>query len=269
MSNESPTPQIARSPTTRGEGSARLLPDVGGPDSRPDLYISRFAPGTLGVAFPGVNAAGGAFAVVSNNLDPSAERSFASLYATVAHELFHLVQFSYFGRDSEPTIPTWILEGTASGIEGSVYPELDDIVTSLQLRRWFSAPQVSITTQSYGAQLLWRHLDLEEPRLLPALFQRLATRPGPGDGEGVHLVRSTFAQVSGTPFAAAFRRFAVSVATDDAAEIKPLFTLPRARRAAPSSHQWPSTTSASCFPGPAVVRSSSGSRTGAARGRRR
>ena len=203
------------------------LPDVGGPDSRPDLYISRFAPGTLGVAFPGVNAAGGAFAVVSNNLDPSAERSFASLYATVAHELFHLVQFSYFGRDSEPTIPTWILEGTASGIEGSVYPELDDIVTSLQLRRWFSAPQVSITTQSYGAQLLWRHLDLEEPRLLPALFQRLATRPGPGDGEGVHLVRSTFGQVSGTPFAAAFRRFAVSVATDDAAEIKPLFTLPR------------------------------------------
>ena len=74
------------------------LEDVGGPDSRPDLYISRFAPGTFGVALPAVNADGGAFAVIANNLDPSAERSLASLYGTVAHELFHLVQFSYFGR---------------------------------------------------------------------------------------------------------------------------------------------------------------------------
>ena len=37
------------------------------------------------------------------------------------------------------TIPTWILEGSASGIEARVYPELDDIVSSLQMRRWFSA----------------------------------------------------------------------------------------------------------------------------------
>ena len=53
----------------------------------------------------GCRVGGGAFAVVSNNLDPSAERSFASVYATVAHELFHLVQFSYFRRGRrEPAI---------------------------------------------------------------------------------------------------------------------------------------------------------------------
>ncbi len=200
------------------------LPDDGGPDSRPDVYISRFAPGTLGVAFPAVNADGGAFVVVANNLDPSAETSFASVYGTVAHELFHLVQFSYFGRTAEPAIPTWILEGTASAIEARVYPDLDDIVTSLQLRRWFSAPEAAITEQSYGAQLLWQSLDREQPRLLPALFRRLAERPDASDGRAA--VATTFAHVGGTPFPAAFDRFAVEAVADHGEEIEPLFALP-------------------------------------------
>ena len=199
------------------------LEDVGGPDSRPDLYISRFTPGTFGVALPAVNAEGGAFAVIANNLDPSAERSLASLYGTVAHELFHLVQFSYFGRLAEPDIPTWILEGSASGIEARVYPELDDIVSSLQMRRWFSATQVSLTTQSYGAQLLWNHLDREQPHLLPTILRRLASRRAAG--EGVEAVRSTFADVAKAPFAAAFERFAVSAAADYGPAIEPLFAV--------------------------------------------
>src|SRR4029079_13727515 len=152
------------------------LPDEAGPDSRPDLYISRFSPGTLGVAFPGSRAQGGAFAVVSNNLEPSAERSFASVYATVAHELFHLVQFSYFGPDTEPVLPTWILEGTAAALETRVNPQLDDLVSTIQLRSWFSATERSMTERSYGAQLLWRWLDTKQPRFLPALFARLAAR---------------------------------------------------------------------------------------------
>jgi hypothetical protein len=199
------------------------LEDAGGPDSRPDLYISRFAPGTFGVAFPALNADGGAFTVIANNLDPSAGRSLASLYGTVAHELFHLVQFSYFGRLAEPEIPTWILEGSASGIEARVFEELDDIVSSLQLRRWFSATQESLTQQSYGAQLLWSDLDREQPRFLPALLRRLAARPAVGDG--VQAVRSTFADVARAPFAPAFHRFAVSAADDHGPEIEPLFSL--------------------------------------------
>jgi hypothetical protein len=201
------------------------LQDAGGPDARPDLYISRFAPGTLGVAFPAVNADGGAFVVVSNNLDPSAERSFASVYATVAHELFHLVQFSYFARGAEPVLPTWILEGTAAGMEGRVYPELDDLVSSLQLRRWFTATQVPLTEQTYGAQLLWRYLDVREPGLLPALLQRLGSRPRQSDG--LHTVGSIFRQVAGADLAPVFARFAFSVAAGHAAEIRPLFDLPR------------------------------------------
>jgi hypothetical protein len=196
------------------------LPDSGGPDARPDLYVSRFSPGTLGVAFPSAAADGGAFAVISNNLDPSADRSFASVHATVAHELFHLVQFSYFPREVEPSIPTWILEGTAAALESRVNPELDDLVSTIQLRRWFSALDRSLTTQSYGAQLFWRYLDTQEPKLLPALFARLGARPAPGEGQSA--VAATYAGISGRPFPPAFHRFAVSVAADHAAAIEPL-----------------------------------------------
>ena len=200
------------------------LPDQGGPDARPDIYVSRFSPGTLGVSFPADRAAGGAFAVVANDLDPSVDRSFASLYATVAHELFHLVQFSYFGS-RDPGIPGWILEGTAAAMEGRVFPDLDDLVSTLQLRPWFAATDRSITTQSYGSQLLWSRLDTERPRFLPALLARLAS--GPITGAGEDAVASVYARVAGLPFAHAFNRFAVSVARDDADRIVSTTTLRR------------------------------------------
>ena len=77
-------------------GFVPIRRDQGGPDARPDLYITRFAPGYFGLSIPAPDAVGGAFAAISNSLDPSPEQSLGSLYATVAHELFHLVQFSYF-----------------------------------------------------------------------------------------------------------------------------------------------------------------------------
>jgi hypothetical protein len=200
-------------------GFRRPLPDDAGPDARPDIYVSRFAPGTLGVAFPGGRAEGGAFAVVSNNLDPSSERSFASVYATVAHELFHLVQFSYFGPGTDPAIPAWVLEGTAAALETRVNPELDDLVSTIQLRRWFQATDRSMVTQSYGSQLLWQRLDREQPRLLPALLTRLAARPVTGEGRGA--VAATWERVAGAPFADAFHRFAVSVGTNRPEDVEP------------------------------------------------
>ena len=139
-------------------GFARILTDAGGPDGRPDIYISRFAAGYFGVAFPAASSDNGAFVAVANGLDPSPTRSFGSLTGTVAHELFHLVQFSYFRATADPDLPGWALEGMAAAMERRVHPELEDIVSSLQLRRWFEAPQRSITVQSYGTQLLWRFL---------------------------------------------------------------------------------------------------------------
>jgi hypothetical protein len=203
-------------------GFHAILPDWGGPNPRPDLYVSRFTAGWFGVALPGARAEGGAFVAIANNLDQSPERSLGSLYGTVAHELFHLVQFSYFSPNLIPPTPTWVTEGTAAAMETLVYPDSDDIVLSLQLRNWLAAPERSITIQSYGSQLLWRYLDRLDAHLLPAYFSRLTL---PFAGEGAGALVDTFRSVTHTSFAAAFQRFAVGVADDHADELRPFRTL--------------------------------------------
>ncbi len=189
-------------------GFASILRDAGGPDGRPDLYISRFAAGYFGVAFPAAEAMGGAFLAVSNALDPSPTQSLGSLYGTVAHELFHLVQFSYFKPTVDPPLAPWVLEGMAAAMETRVQPELDDIVSSLQLRHWLAAPRQAVTAQSYGAQLLWRYLDERHPRLLPAYLEQLA-RPGV---RAAVALRETYSRVAPGRFAREFGAFAASVA---------------------------------------------------------
>jgi hypothetical protein len=205
-------------------GFVPILHDAAGPDLRPDLYISRFAPGTFGVAFPASDAEGGAFAAVSNALDPSAATSLASLYGTVAHELFHLTQFSYFPPTTDPELAGWALEGMAAAMESRVYADLDDIVSSLQLRRWFASPERSVTDQTYGSQLLWRFLDEHQPRLLPAYLARSAHARG--DPRGATLV-STYERVAHEPFAVAFGRFAVWTSDWYGDRLTPLRQLPR------------------------------------------
>jgi hypothetical protein len=194
-----------------------ILPDESGPDARPDIYVSRFTPGTFGAAFPAAAAEGGAFCAVANNLDPSAGRSLGSLYGTIAHELFHLVQFSYFPPTTEPSIPTWVLEGSAAGMESRVFPDLDDIVSDLQVWPWLRAPERPITTQNYGSQLLWRYLDHRSPRLLHGYMTRLAQ--GPVAGRGEQALADTYSRVSGAPFAAVFHDFAVAVAEERPASV--------------------------------------------------
>ena len=187
-------------------GFTRIAADDGGPDARPDVYVSLFAPGYLGVALPAARADGGAFVAVSNRLDPSAGRSFCSLDGTVAHELFHLVQFSYFDREDDPPIPAWVLEGSAAALEGRVNDGLEDTVTGLQLRRWFDESDRSLTEQTYGSQLLWRYLDERVPALLPAYLAELsAPRPPRSPAAGLVV---TYARVTGRAFAPAFGRFA-------------------------------------------------------------
>src|SRR4051812_32545218 len=92
-------------------GFSPIVQDRAGPDERPDLYISRFAPGYFGVAFPAADAEGGGFVAVSNILDPSQAKSLGSICGTVAHELFHLVQFSYVAPTVAPELAEWALEG--------------------------------------------------------------------------------------------------------------------------------------------------------------
>lgn len=203
-------------------GFLPIRPDPGGPDARPDLYITRFAPGYFGVSIPASDAVGGAFTAISNSLDPSQERSLGSLYATVAHELFHLVQFSYFRPDQDPPLPGWALEGMAAAAETSVYPELADIVSALQLRPWFAAPQITLTTQSYGAQLLWRYLELHHPRVMPAFLASVAASP---PASFAARLAKVYARVAARSFSGAFADFATWVAENDGEQITPLETL--------------------------------------------
>jgi len=202
---------------------APILADTGGPDPRPDLYISRFTPGTFGVAFPAAEAEEGAFVVVSNALDPSSGESLGSLYGTVAHELFHLVQFSYFAPSIDPAIPRWALEGSAAAMEQRVFAELDDIASTLQLRPWFRAPSRTITSQSYGAQLLWRYLDERSPELLGAYLSRLAAGETRNDGGAAFV--ATFMRVTGKQFAPTYLEFATAVAAEYGGSIVPYRTL--------------------------------------------
>ena len=197
-------------------GFRAIRPDAGGPDARPDVYVSRFKPGVLGVALPATRAQGGAFAVVSNALDPSSQESFGSVYGTVAHELFHLTQFSYAAADEDAPFPSWVLEGTAAAMESRVHPGLDDLVSELQLRSWYAATNRSITTQTYGAQRLWHHLDRRYPRLLDAYLEHLGRS---STGEGLRELVETFRAVTGTRFGPAFHRFALDVAANDLARV--------------------------------------------------
>jgi hypothetical protein len=206
-------------------GFARIAPDTGGPDARPDIYISRFTPGYFGLALPASDAQGGAFVAVSNALDPSPTESLGSLYGTVAHELFHLVQFSYFPAASGPELGSWALEGMAAAMERRVYPELDDIVSSLQLRRWFDAPERSLTGQSYGSQLLWGFLDDGWPGLLPAYLAGARA-----DG-GAAALASAYEQIAHEPFAEAFGRFAVWSEQEHGDRLRPLRRVGPGRRA--------------------------------------
>jgi hypothetical protein len=214
-------------------GFRRIRPDAGGGDERPDLYISRFAPGTFGVAIPARRADGGAFVVVANNLDPNEDESFAGLYGTVAHEIFHLVQFSYFPPDVEPPLPEWVLEGTAAALEGRAFPEHSDFLWDLQVRPWLAAPARSMTAQSYAAGLLWRHLDAHSPSLIHAYLSRWAAGRERGNGAGALV--DAYARATGRPFAPAFHRFALAAAEENGARITPQRVLARGRREASST----------------------------------
>jgi len=203
-------------------GFVPIKPDQGGPDARPDLYITRFAPGYFGLSVPASDAVGGAFAAISNSLDPSPERSLGSLYATVAHELFHLVQFSYFPPEQSAPLPSWVLEGMAAAAENSVYPQVADIVSTLQLRPWFAAPQTTLTAQSYGAQLLWRYLDMHDPRVVPAFLASVAASL---PSSFAARLAEVYGRVVPRSFANAFADFATWVAENDGTQITPLESL--------------------------------------------
>ena len=121
-------------------------------------------------------------------------RARLGLYGTVAHELFHLVQFSYFSRAEEPSIPSWVLEGSAAAMEGRVYPELDDKLVGIchyifhrsttriqpvcYLNDLLTAPEVR--GQGIGRALIERVYDIAREAGCPRVYWLTHTTNTPG-----------------------------------------------------------------------------------------
>jgi hypothetical protein len=152
------------------------LPDLGGPDTKPDIYVKALESGLFGVAFAATKSVKESFVLISPRLDASLERPGASLHVTVAHELFHLVQYAYIGGD----FPAWAAEGTAVAMQTRVYPEIRDALTQDFLDAWLRQPWRPMHDERehcgrcYGAAWWWNYLLARSPNLMPAYFERLS-----------------------------------------------------------------------------------------------
>ena len=146
------------------------LPDTAGPDTKPDIYIDTLPKGLLGFTLKQAHAEGGTFVVVSPNLDTSATKPNGGLDITVAHELFHLIQFSYVTSDK---VPTWALEGSASAMSMLVFPQAKDQLMTNYLDAWLKTPWLPLYDERgscvhcYGGAWWWTYLARLSPKILP------------------------------------------------------------------------------------------------------
>src|SRR6266571_3031421 len=93
--------------------------DTRGPNSLTDIYIEHLPdPGLYGVTFAYNYASGGTFVILSSRLDQSPDVAMGSLDATVAHELFHVIQNAYVPNGR---MPMWVDEIFARHGYASLY----------------------------------------------------------------------------------------------------------------------------------------------------
>jgi hypothetical protein len=114
--------------------------------------------------------------VVDNQLDEAHLATHGSLQQTVAHELFHLFQFSYV---PDGNIPAWAAEGSALAMQTYVYPQIVDAATFDYLDHWLNQPWRSLYDQGqgcdhcYGGALFWRFLFGMGNNVVSSYFGRL------------------------------------------------------------------------------------------------
>ena len=148
---------------------------------------------------------------MSNNLDPSAERSFASVYATLAHELFHLVQFSYFAADAAAALPPVDPRGdggrardTGRTRASTTSCRRSSCAAGSRLPGGASSRRATAPSCSGAASTP------SSPGSCPRSSGGSLRGPSPATASDV--VAATYARIAGRPFPPAFHRFAVSVA---------------------------------------------------------
>jgi hypothetical protein len=160
----------------RSKGFKAPLADAAGPDTKPDIYIEALPPGAFGLTFAQKSAAGGTFVLVSPRLDPGRPKAFGSLSVTVAHELAHVVQFSYVGDGS---FPAWAAEGSAVALSMLVFPQVEDVVATQYLDAWLAQPWLPLyderfsCTHCYGGAWWWLYLSHLDRGVLQRYFAQL------------------------------------------------------------------------------------------------
>jgi hypothetical protein len=153
-------------------------PDTAGSDSKPDIYIKHFqrTQGLYGVTFAWTHAEGGTFVIVGNDLDRDPQKAVGGLKPTVAHELFHVIQYSYVPNGE---IPAWVAEGSASALSIEVYPDIEDVVDQDYLDLWLRQTWRPLydnrfkCDHCYGGSLWWRFIYAQQGHVLSEYLGRL------------------------------------------------------------------------------------------------
>jgi hypothetical protein len=157
-------------------GFKQPLSDTGGPDTKPDIYIDTLPTGVFGFTLMQAHAEGGTFVLVSPKLDAGTAKPYGSIDITVAHELFHLIQFSYVTSDK---VPLWAFEGSASALSMLVFPQVQDHLMTSYLDAWLKTPWLPLYDERascahcYGGAWWWLYLARLSPKILPFYLAKL------------------------------------------------------------------------------------------------
>ena len=132
-------------------------------------------------ADPGVYAVS-AYCVIDNDFAPEQYGDQHSpqefLEVTSAHEFHHASQFTYDWLEDY-----WLMEGTATNIEETVYPEIDDNVFFLRLWSPLTRPGSPLDrggfgNSEYGSWIFWRYLQEKisgDPSIVREIWERAAS----------------------------------------------------------------------------------------------
>jgi hypothetical protein len=166
-----------------------------------------------------------AYCVLDNDYHPdqfgTAHTPQEFLEVTAAHEFHHASQFAYDWQED-----VWLLEGTATNIEETVYPLIDDNVFFLDYFSPLTHPAVSLDRggfgdSEYGSWIFWRYLQEKvaggDPAILREIWERADSRDPdpntdgdePADDYSLLAVRKELTE-RGLVFADVFTRFGVA-----------------------------------------------------------
>lgn len=201
------------------------LPDgVLGGDGRLDVYLDDLGVvdvfGYCASDDPGVDDPGDfdvwAYCVVDDDYAPaeygSAQLPHEFLQVTSAHEFSHASQFAYDWLED-----LWLVEGTATNMEETVYPDVDDNVTFLRRVSPLRTPGSPLDRggfgdSEYGSWIFWRFLEEKvagnDPAIVREVWERADASAGAafGDQYSLQAARTELAQ-RGHVFRDAFARF--------------------------------------------------------------